>query len=306
MDVNQELMSKNGLACIKIAKSLIKIPMGGRLPTVTDLSAENNIPVGTAHNALKTLIKNDAIKVVSKGHMGSYLVDKDIKKLLRLIGVRYLFGAMPLPYTKRYEGLASGLISQMENSYDIPVNLAYMRGSKNRIAMLTSGRYDFAIVSKVAAEEYVKKYNDVTIVIDFGPNSYTSQHVIMFHDKNIKEIKDGMKIGVDRSSIDQVKMTERACNGKDVEFVEVQYSRIIENVIDGSIDATVMNIDEAIDKKMDINYVPVDVGLENTTAVLVVDSNRSEIIDLINEILDKDQVLTIQKHVLDGKIQPSY
>lgn len=306
MDVNQKLMSKNGLACIKLAKNLIKIPIGGRLPTVNDLSAENEIPVGTAHNALKTLIDSDAIKIVSKGHMGSYLVDKDIKKLLHLIGVRYLFGAMPLPYTRRYEGLASGLISQMENSYDIPVNLAYMRGSKTRIVMLTSGRYDFAIVSKVAAEEYIKQYNDVSIVIDFGPYSYTSQHVIMFHDNNIKEIKDGMKIGVDRSSIDQLKMTERACNGKNVKFVEVQYSRIIENVIDGSIDATVMNIDEAIDKKMDINCVPIDVGLENTTAVLVVDSNRSEIIDLINEILDKDQVLTIQKHVLDGKIQPSY
>lgn len=306
MDVNQKLMSKNGLACIKLAKNLIKIPIGGRLPTVNDLSAENEIPVGTVHNALKTLIDSDAIKIVSKGHMGSYLVDKDIKKLLHLIGVRYLFGAMPLPYTRRYEGLASGLISQMENSYDIPVNLAYMRGSKTRIVMLTSGRYDFAIVSKVAAEEYIKQYNDVSIVIDFGPYSYTSQHVIMFHDKNIKEIKDGMKIGVDRSSIDQLKMTEKACEGKNVEFVEVQYSRIIENVIDGSIDATVMNIDEAIDKKMDVNYVPIDVGLENTTAVLVVDSNRSEIIDLINAILDKKQVLAIQKHVLDGKIQPSY
>lgn len=306
MDVNQKLMSKNGLACIKLAKNLIKIPIGGRLPTVNDLSAENEIPVGTVHNALKTLIDSDAVKIVSKGHMGSYLVDKDIKKLLHLIGVRYLFGAMPLPYTRRYEGLASGLISQMENSYDIPVNLAYMRGSKTRIVMLTSGRYDFAIVSKVAAEEYIKQYNDVSIVIDFGPYSYTSQHVIMFHDKNIKEIKDGMKIGVDRSSIDQLKMTEKACEGKNVEFVEVQYSRIIENVIDGSIDATVMNIDEAIDKKMDVNYVPIDVGLENTTAVLVVDSNRSEIIDLINAILDKKQVLAIQKHVLDGKIQPSY
>ena len=306
MNVNQELMSKNGLACIKIAKSLIKVPIGGRLPTVNDMSAENEIPIGTTHNALKTLIKNGTIEVVSKGHMGSYLVNKDIKKLLRLIGVQYLFGAMPLPYTKRYEGLASGLISQMENSYDIPVNLAYMRGSKTRIAMLTSGRYDFAIVSKVAAEEYVKKYNDVIIVIDFGPYSYTSQHVIMFHDNDVKEIKDGMKIGVDRSSIDQLKLTECACKGKNVEFIESQYSRIIENVVDGTIDATVMNIDEAIDKKLNINCVPIDVGLENTTAVLVVDKNRSEIVDLINEILDKNQVLAIQKQILDGKIQPSY
>lgn len=124
MDVNQELMSKNGLACIKMARIVIGIPLGGRLPTVSELSVENDIPIGTTHNALKTLIKTGAVEVVSRGHMGSYLVNKDVKKLLHLIGVQYLFGAMPLPYTKRFEGLASGLISQMKNSDNIPVNLA--------------------------------------------------------------------------------------------------------------------------------------------------------------------------------------
>lgn len=306
MDLTRELMSKSGLACIELAKRLIKIPIGGRIPTVSDLSSESGIPIGTTHNALKTLIKNGAIQVISKGHMGSYLLDKDIKKLLSIIGVPYLFGTMPLPYTKRYEGLASGLVSQMEKSYDIPVNIAYMRGSKTRIEMLTSGRYDFAIVSKVAALEYIGKHQDVCIVIDFGPYSYTSQHVIMFHNDKDTEIKDGMKIGIDRSSIDQVKLTESACEGKKVEYVEAQYSRIIENVIDGTIDATVMNVDETIDKKLNVNCVPLNVGVDNTTAVLLVDSNRQEIINLINNILDKDQVLAIQKQVLEGKIQPSY
>ena len=80
MNVNQELMSKNGLACVKLAKSLIRIPIGGRLPTVSEFSIENDTPIGTTHNALKTLIKNGAIEIVSRGHMGSFLVNKDIKK----------------------------------------------------------------------------------------------------------------------------------------------------------------------------------------------------------------------------------
>ncbi len=74
MDVNQELISKNGLACIKMARIVIGIPLGGRLPTVSELSVENDIPIGTTHNALKTLIKTGAVEVVSRGHMGSYLV----------------------------------------------------------------------------------------------------------------------------------------------------------------------------------------------------------------------------------------
>ena len=306
MDINKELMSKNGLACMNLAKSLIKIPIGGRIPRVSELSQESGSSIGTTHNALKILVKNKAVDIVSKGHMGSYLVNKDIKKLLSFMGIQYLFGAMPLPYTKRYEGLSSGLISQVENTYNIPVNLAYMRGSKMRIAMLTSGRYDFAIVSKIAAQEYISKMDDIEIIIDFGPYSYTSEHVIMFHDKNIKEIKDGMKIGIDRSSIDQLELTRLACEDKKVNYIEVQYSRIVENVIDGSIDATVMNIDEVIDKKINVNYIPINMGVDNTTAVLIACKKCPEIIELIKNILVKEQVLLIQKQILEGKMQPSY
>ena len=63
MDVNQELMSKNGLACIKMARIVIGIPLGGRLPTVSELSVENDIPIGTTHNALKTLIKRVLLRL---------------------------------------------------------------------------------------------------------------------------------------------------------------------------------------------------------------------------------------------------
>lgn len=228
-----------------MAKSLIIIPIGGRLLTVSEFSIENDTPIGTTHNALETLIKNGAIEIVSRGHMGSFLVNKDIKKLLCYVGDQYIFGAMPLPYTKRFEGLASGLIAQMENSYDIPVNLAYMRGSKTRIEMLTSGRYDFAIVSKMSAKEHMENHDDIVIAVDFGPFSYTKQYVVMFRNNDEKEIKDGMKIGIDPSSIDQTKLTRHICVNKDVEFVEVQYLRMFEKIMDGSIDATIMCIGEA-------------------------------------------------------------
>lgn len=306
MDVNQELMSKNGLACIKMARIVIGIPLGGRLPTVSELSVENDIPIGTTHNALKTLIKTGAVEVVSRGHMGSYLVNKDVKKLLHLIGVQYLFGAMPLPYTKRFEGLASGLISQMKNSDNIPVNLAYMRGSKTRIEMLTSGRYDFAIVSKMAAKEYLKKHDDIDILIDFGPFSYTKQHMVMFHYYHETEIRDGMRVGIDRSSIDQTILTEKLCGGKNVEFVEVQYLRMFEKIMDGSIDATVMCLGETNKQALNIKCNPFDTDLDSTNAVLIIDSNRKELHVLINELVDKDEILNIQRQVLDGKIQPSY
>jgi len=39
---------------------------------------------------------------------------------------------------------------------------------------------------------------------------------------------------------------------------------------------------------------------------LVVKSDREELIALIKELIDRNEILDIQKQVLDGKIQPSY
>ena len=69
---------------------------------------------------------------------------------------------------------------------------------------------------------------DIEIVKSFGPYSYLSQHILAFHDPDVKEVVDGMKIGVDQSSVDQKKMTEIACVGKNVRFVNVEYTQILQ------------------------------------------------------------------------------
>lgn len=301
------LLSKNGMAVVKVAEILLSVPIGEKIPTVLELANSTSLANGTVHHGLKTLTELEAVKIVSRGHMGSYLVEKDYRKLLEILGIKYLVGAMPLPYTKRYEGLASGLISAMENGYNIPVNLSYMRGSKNRISMVTYERYDFAIISKLAAASYIQNNNDIKVLLSFGPMSYTSNHAIMFHDSNCKEIKDGMSIGVDRTSIDQMTLVKQVCENKKVKYIELEYSHIIEHVLKGDIDATVMNLDEVVDRNLNINCVPIkDENLDNTTAVLVIKNNNDGKDELLKKIVDPSAVLSIQKQVLDGKIEPSY
>ena len=199
------------------------------------------------------------------------------------------------------------MIASMENNYDLPINLAYMRGSVNRISMVLQKRYDFAVVSRYAANYFIEKYPDkIEIVVDFGAGSYLSNHVIMFHNPNIREIQDGMKVGIDSASIDQKELTQFVCQGKNVEFIEIEYSRIIERVISGDIDATVMNIDEANDKHVKIHTKSIQqVNKDNTEAVLVV-ARENEISTLIKELVDVETVLNIQRLVLEEKITPSY
>lgn len=308
MELYQKLMGKNGIATVQLSREFLHYNIGEKIPTVSELSNDLKLARGTVQNAIKTLVDHEAVRIESKGHLGSYLVKKNVRILLAFSGVSSLLGAMPLPYSKRYEGLASGLIVAMENNYDLPVNLAYMRGAINRIFMVIQKRYDFAIVSKFAANKFMEKKPDtIQIVANFGPYSYLSNHVLMFHDPNITEIKNGMKIGIDSTSLDQKELTLQVCNGKKVEFIEIEYSHLIDRILDGDIDATVMNIDEANDKHVKLNYQKIShVELDNTEAVIIILKNDDLMAYLLQDLLDIETVLSIQKLVLEGKITPSY
>ncbi len=301
------LLGKNAIATTKLARELLRYPLGEKIPTVSEFTDALSLARGTVQNGIKTLVESGAIRLESKGHLGSYLIKKNVKTLLKYAGINSLLGAMPLPYSKRYEGLASGIIATMENNYELPVNLAYMRGSKNRISMVIQKRYDFAIVSLLSAKRFIEEYGDIIkIVMDFGERSYLNRHVMMFHDDSEDDIKDGMKVGIDLTSVDQSALVNYVCKDKDVELVQLEYSQILNKIIYGDIDASVMNEDEALDKRVRIKMVPID-GIDDGSIAAVITRSDNEIIDyLIRELLDVTTVLNIQKLVLEGKITPSY
>ncbi|MDO4702156.1 MAG: GntR family transcriptional regulator YhfZ [Erysipelotrichaceae bacterium] len=307
MDIKSIIMSKNGLAVLTLAKEFLNYEIGSRIPTISQFCEQLDFSRGTIQNSIKLFVDNHVIQLDAKGHMGTYLISKDIPLLLKFANIDTIVGTMPLPYSKKYEGLASGLVLALENKYDILTSMAYMRGAKSRMSMLMTNRYDFAIVSMHAALEYQKKYNNVDIVINFGLNTYLSEHVIIFHNEAQKTIQDHMKIGVDFDSIDHRLLTEKVCQNKQVEFVPMEYSRILTSVMNGSIDAAVWNLDEISDKGIQVPYVAMEQeDAIYSQAVLVVSRNRPEIASLLKEIVDVDTVLNIQKLVLDGKIAPSY
>ena len=305
--IRDQLLSKNGTATLILSREFLKYREGERIPTITEFASKMNLARGTIQNALKNLISSGAIKISSKGHLGSYLESKDTAILMEYAGISSLVGTMPLPYSRRYEGLASGIIVSSEKRNAVAVNLAYMRGAKNRMSMVESGRYDFAIVSKFAAEAYIGEGRPLKILIDFGPLSYLNRHVLMLHDEKKKGIEDGMRVGIDESSLDQKELTRIVCEDRKVEYVPIEYTRSLDSIRNGEVDAMVMNIDEVLDKQLDIHYVSID-GYEsgNTAAVIVTGAKEEEIGALLNEVIDVETVLAVQKQVLEGEMIPRY
>jgi len=301
------LYAKSGKAISTIARDFFLIEVGEVIPTVIELEKKYpDFSHGTIQNAIKSLREIHAIETQARGNQGTLLINKDNSVLLNIMGFDSIVGCMPLPYSKRYEGLATGLTASVERQYNIASQLVFVRGAINRIAMLLSDRYDYAIVSKLAAKHIIKEHNNITIVKELGEGSYASDHVIVFNQPGIKEIQSGMKVGVDYSSVDQAVLTEKIVDGKDVKLVNSSYSNVLKKVMIGEVDCAVWNKDEIYDKYIDVNYCEIDKNKDDTIAVIVINKEKEYLIPIIERLIDVSIVIKSQSMVIDGLIFPTY
>jgi hypothetical protein len=308
MNVKMSLMQKSGIIAMKLAHQFIGMEIGDRIDTVANYSEKYETARGTVQSAIKLLQDNKAIMLDARGHLGTFITGIDHKRLLDFTDRNSVVGVMPLPYSKLYEGLATGFYKIMYKS-NIPFNLAYMRGARVRIDALKNDRYDFAIVSKLAAKQSVKEGMDISIVIEFGLFTYVSEHVLIFNNSLKKSIEDGMKVGIDKTSTDHSILTLKQCEGKAIELIDLAYNQIMTKVISGEIDAAVWNIDEILERKINIKYYPLEknnLNNEDTEAVLVMKGNKNELRNFIKTFLSKEEILMYQKKVVSGEVIPNY
>ncbi len=139
----------------------------------------------------------------------------DYPQLCALAGQDIIVGGMPLPYSRRYEGLASGINKAFSHA-NLGINLLFCRGSLNRIKTLMQGRYDFIVLSKYACDSARAMGWKIKGIFELGIETYVGQHTIFCADQNKQSIENGMKIGIDPDSIDRstfARSNERSQSG---------------------------------------------------------------------------------------------
>ncbi len=303
---NYHLFNKNASTIIFLSKIFMQLEIGDKLPTFEQLSKDIGVARGTIQNSLKIIQDEGAITIHARGHMGTFLVEKDTKKLVQLADMRSLLGAMPMPYSKIFEGLATGLISTLKNKYGIPVNMAYMRDASERINAMLEGNYDFVVLSKASAIHPAHDDRDIYIAIDLGPQSYMTGYVLVFAKDGEKSIQNGMRVGVANGLAEHEKIIGNLCVDKQVEIVKVEYDKVLQSLKNKEIDVTVWNKDEINDLLIQVNTVALNYVEHTTTAVILVDKNRPELIKLLQEIVDVEMVRSIQTAVIQGDMQAKY
>ncbi|RRD39998.1 hypothetical protein EII29_04090 [Leptotrichia sp. OH3620_COT-345] len=300
----EKKMSKNNRAILSIARELLFSKVGERIPSVIDYSQKYEISVGLIQKAFVYLQDEGAVEFEKRGVLGSFVkkINNDI--LLEKSDLDILVGVMPLPYSKRYEGLATGIKNNFQNN-NLDYYFAYMSGSKIRMDLLRKGVYDFAVVSKLAYKLEREKNKDIEAIFEFGENSYASKHVL-FKAPGVKKIQ---KVGIDRNSEDQKYLTKKCLEGSDYIYVEIDYNETAKLLKNKVVDAIIWNFDKIEEKQIDIDYeeLPQNKMLRHASeAVLIVNSNNENLKRLAKKIIDMNYIKEIQKSVMDNRMLPTY
>lgn len=297
-----------GSTAVDLAKKILLQNEGSRLAPIRQLASEFNTGLGTIQTALKMLVDEKAIKLESFGKKGTFITEIDEKKLLSIADLNTIIGSMPVTYSLTYQGLETGLVRAFHQS-EIPLIVTFLRGAKNRLHFLRTGRCDFTIISRLSWEEEKEK-NDLKLLFNFGPYSNVGEHVLLFANKDAEGITDGLKVGVDPSSHDSFQLTLEACSGKSVEFVEISYGEAYAKLVSGEIDCTIWDIGTIQDLPDNVKIIHLSEENRslhknhNTEAVMVVHTDSDFIENLIRSKINPAVIMDIQRQVVQGELRP--
>jgi hypothetical protein len=305
------LVSRQGIAAVKLAGVLATQQPGDRLQPVREYAQKFGAGVGTMHGALAYLERSGAVKLDRRGHLGTFIREINYPLLWRLSGQNYILGGMPLPYSRRLEGLATGLHEAFEQA-GMALNLVYSRGALNRLQALSMEKLDFVVLSRFACRNARQRGMAIEEVLSLGVGAYVGQHIILLADHDREGIEAGMRVGIDTASIDQVLLAKEACLGKDVKYVEISYMNLMEAMEKGQIDATIWNGDDFYASYRPFKALPLvpsnatDHSQEDTEAVIVVGQGNLLVLPTLRSIINKEFVCEIQRQVMDNERMPTY
>ena len=292
MEIKSKLMQKIGIMSANLSNEFIQLDVDDRIPTVAFLSEKYETARGTVQSSLKLLQDYGAIKLESRGHLGTFITYIDYLKLLEVAGINSLVGVMPF---------------NTLNDRHLSVNLAFMRGANHRLKALLDGRYDFAVTSRLTADYYLKNNEPIEIVAAFGDYSYVNEHVLVVRNDNDGVIRNNMKVGIDRSSIDQSSLTLSYFNDFNVEYVDMSYSSLKNAIKNKEVDAAIWNKDDIDgDEVKVLKLGRENLGISDTEAVIITSKKNAILPKLFSKNLDRKEVLRYQREVLEGLIMPNY
>ncbi len=302
----ETLFSKHGQIVAALARSLLERAPGDRITRVHEYAARLDASVGTVQAGLQYLTATGAVQLEARGRLGTYVVAINYPLLWAIAMRRPLVGALPLIYSRRLIGLATGLRTQFDR-LPLDLELRFIRGSAQRVQALATHQCDWALLSRHAAVQYP----ELDVVAELGPDTFMAQHALILRDAAASGVQDGMRIGVDSSSGDHTFIVHAICRERCVEFVEIDYAEGLHLVMSGAIDGTVWSREDVPSEITDLSVIPLSPHdypeiIALGTATLVVDKGNRTVAAVLRAALDMDELRLIQYEVVQRRRMPAY
>jgi DNA-binding transcriptional ArsR family regulator len=310
--IDRRLLTKQGYIARALARKLIGASSEEKIPGVAKLAQDHNVGYGTVQEAMRLLEETGAVRFRRRGAQGTVLEEVRDEVLWYVANAGHLVGSMPLPYSRRYEGLATGLHTILSGA-GIPISLSYMRGGIRRLEALIGGGSNFAITSLYTMKVFLEENpGALTVVMELGPGSYVTEHRLILADPTKRRIEPGMRVGIDRDSADQTRITEmevRRLKGQ-VRLLPMTYTHLLRELQSGLLDAAVWNAEDINGSRF--NVVPLEspeareLSGTNTVAAIGVRADDEFSARVVEKKLNRERLLEIQRRVLEGSELPRY
>lgn len=307
MDLSHDFYYKHKLAVTGLARDFFMMERGEKLPTITGSMEKFGVSRGTVQLAMRFLQDQECIRSRFKGKRGSYLLDKDDEKLWQFTGYGVLTGGMYLPFKGMAAGLATGICDCMTRAR-IPFACSFFQGSQTRIQALLRKKNDFVVASRLTARLVEARDDLLEWTMDLPGTRYAGEYVLAFRRSGARDVRDGMTVAVDPTSMDQDHLTGLVCREKRVERLEVSYTNTPKAVEQGLADVAVARMDVIEQGYPGLVAWPIRVNEYDpaeirsfSEAVILINRDNYGIDGLLRKVIDPAQVAQAQAQVMENK-----
>lgn len=301
----EDFLSQTGKATVGVARLLLHYSQGEKLPRMMDIARKLKTGNGTIQDAFTHLTRLGAIAVETHGSRGSELIEIDYPMLWRYAGNEWIIGSMPLPYTRRYEGLATALYSQLAAS-ELPFNMTYQRGALLRGEMVRKGHYHYAVMSLLAAEHLCKHHPEIAIVAQLLKGSYVAEHGLISRVPR-EQIQ---RVGVDLTSLDVILLTDDEIEGKQSwEKVPITGTQVLDLLQEELFDAFIWSSDGIQEMPDNVTFLPLQGDVhkhEIATQAAILALRDAPVYHVLTSLFSPEQITLLQQEVISRRRLPRY
>lgn len=294
--------NKHGWATMSLARTIMALDPGDRLPTIIELTERLCVSRGIVQNAIAFLADEGCIALRHGGKLGTVLTDIDYAALFPFTSWDPIVGAMPVPFNDCFRSLASALFSE-SRSLPAESTVIYVSGARNRQALLKKNFLDYIVTSVAAADYLVNSDTELELLFKLPDCRYEEPYCLLFIDDRDTEIRDGMRVGVDPETVDQMELTKALCAGKDVELIPMPFETTVEMLHEHSIDCSVIRREKWLERNLGLTPRPIPEtaypAQDTTVPAVLINRNNYGIREFLTRRLSPERISAYQRRAME-------